>query len=510
MVRPPPSKLAPPLPRVRGWPPAPSTPPAQGLGKSIESVMRPVPPAALGPSLRSPPSSASAAVLDNLDPDLFPRGFEPGPGGFEPGPGGVLTPRPPSSGLPGARRPPRRASSEGPDSAGRDAPLSARDRATPRERPPLHVPPLTARERREPAEAAKQPRSSSHSRRTPREREGSRPTSAGARPEERPEARPMRGSSARHTSKDGGAPLGGYPEKSPARGEPRPRVASQSRTSRPPRSPPEQVASSPSPRSELSCELAEHSLSGSTCEPVMASPTAAALAIVAAEQASPDAAAGPSPGFLSLLEQMENDKKMWEEKMLSLMAGPSSRPGTAGSATAGAASRPGTASAPEVRAEELRAGADEEAQASSSPFVEDEEEGNVAESVPASPDIHSRTEDAASPSSSSSSSVAPEAEEEPGESLIAAALRAAGVEPSLEAVADFVRGGEKPAGQRRQSSSWAWSSKQWAAERLKRKKERCGSRSGAGTPLGAAAGNTPCGSSPASPEPPSRPSTAGL
>lgn len=203
------------------------------------------------------------------------------------------------------------------------------------------------------------------------------------------------------------------------------------------------------------------------------------LAILATDQAS-SSSTGPSPGFLSLLEQMENEKQMWEERPLGLIAGSASRPGTAGNAAA-AASRPGTASAPP-------AGATETQGADTLPCTDDVEEVVVADVAPLTSEAHDVLED-----------------EPDGESRIAAALRDMGVEPSVEAVAEFVRSGETPAGQSRPASSWASSSRLWAAQRMRRKKERRGPRSGAGTPVAAAAGNTPRGG--ASPEPP-RPSTA--
>jgi len=221
-----------------------------------------------------------------------------------------------------------------------------------------------------------------------------------------------------------------------------------------------------------------------------------ALALAASGSCMAAAPPGPSAGFLSLLEEMESERRMWEEKTMSLVAGVRSpgRPATAASAPVLPGSRPGTGSIAVAAAQGRAAAGD-------SPAAEAAQEEGVAQLADGLPvasfgALEGVNEDWRE-----------EAEEASGR--IAAALRAAGVEPSLEAMAELVRCSESPAGRNTLgTSTWASSSRMWAAQRMRQKKEHCGLRSGATTPVASAAGNTPCGSSNcALPLPRSRPST---
>jgi len=517
MVRPPPSKLGgpgagPALPRVRQWPraptapTAPTAPPASGKSKAIESTARSP---GLYPSPRGPPLPRASSAEPNESPFCGvphrPRSWEAG---------GSEVPRPPSVGpCCGARRPGRRAASEGLE--GRESPLSAREATMLRERPPVHVPPLTAREGRG-AAGPKQSRSHSHSRRTPRDRE--------ARPEER-EARPGPGPGGYPAKETGGdewaKSRAAYPPipRSSTSQSPPPHHAAKAEAApgqlRPPPSPARNSGGSPrtlpssgmrqSMEAEAELGVAQASPSSSLDIPSLASQGA---------QRSASSPSGPSAGLEAMLAEMEREREMWDAKRLNLLSVTSpSRPGTASASTAPCpTSRPSSALAasqswgtsapsPQHPVEALGTPATGLPSAEDALAGESSEEG-VADSAPgsrtASPLEQAvvETEECAEGSAG---------EDEDGDGRIAAALRAVGVVPSPTAMASLVRHSDAaPA-----NSRWISSSRQWAAQQLRRKKERCGLRSGATTPAGSAAGNTPCGSSCASPVPLSRPATAG-
>eukprot|EP00930_Biecheleria_cincta_P072127 TRINITY_DN59573_c0_g1_i1.p1 TRINITY_DN59573_c0_g1~~TRINITY_DN59573_c0_g1_i1.p1 ORF type:complete len:472 (+),score=87.25 TRINITY_DN59573_c0_g1_i1:36-1451(+) len=171
---------------------------------------------------------------------------------------------------------------------------------------------------------------------------------------------------------------------------------------------------------------------------------------------------GASP-FRSILEEMEREREMWNDKTISLMSG--SRPGTA------SGSRPAS-SAGHQAAEAGKQAAEAASQ--------DSREAHAPE-----PEATLAPEDA-----------------DLGESLIAQALWKAGMDPSVVAVSDLepqnleqiddrsVEADSRPSSRR---ESWQASSQNWAAERARRKKERlaAGLRSGAGTPCGSTGSLTP-------------------
>jgi len=189
--------------------------------------------------------------------------------------------------------------------------------------------------------------------------------------------------------------------------------------------------------------------------------------------------------FRNILDAIERQRDMWNDRTSSLMSG--SRPGTAASGT-----RPASSSGNQVA----------EAASQEPPEVASETLAPAASAL---------EED--SPGAEAPEPEAAPAAEDPdlGESLIAEALRKAGMDPSVVAVSDLekIQSSEKSAeahdsgtlepvaeADSRPSShrgSWQASSQNWAAERARKKRERlaAGLRSGAGTPCGSTGRLTP-------------------
>jgi len=185
--------------------------------------------------------------------------------------------------------------------------------------------------------------------------------------------------------------------------------------------------------------------------------SAGALSL-ASSQAGPEGASS----FQSIMDEIERDREMWTLKSTALRN--ESRPGTA--------SRPGTSSQP-VKCDQT------EAQLEGSELP-DEEEGKAPAELPkevsfAEPKVEITEEVKAL-----------ELEVDLGESLIATAMRNAGLDPESIAISELVVEQEEATPQEdaipeEGTARWQMSSKNWAAERARRKKERC---SGAGTPCG--------------------------
>eukprot|EP00404_Azadinium_spinosum_P000680 CAMPEP_0180419138 /NCGR_PEP_ID=MMETSP1036_2-20121128/1932_1 /TAXON_ID=632150 /ORGANISM="Azadinium spinosum, Strain 3D9" /LENGTH=533 /DNA_ID=CAMNT_0022424265 /DNA_START=125 /DNA_END=1725 /DNA_ORIENTATION=+ len=248
----------------------------------------------------------------------------------------------------------------------------------------------------------------------------------------------------------------------------------------------------------------------------------------AAAAASPS---GGSAGCSSMLEEMEREKAMWEAKTQRLLGAAASRPSTSGGELGlrrtSLLPRPDPWMGAEaafqdwLKAEEAKEGDSQpSASAPSTPGGSREGRSRSARAPSTSP---APASDGAGDEPGSSGrrlgkvepielpaddveAIGPQEAEEAEDGRIAEALRAAGVTaPSPKAVALLVRGNSAPGRGLGDvdAPEWASSSRRWAAQRLRRKKEKCGLRSGAGTPVSSAGRS--CAATPLPPEQPDPP-----
>lgn len=184
----------------------------------------------------------------------------------------------------------------------------------------------------------------------------------------------------------------------------------------------------------------------------LAPPAPAALAVPAA----PAGAAASPPAGRSELEAMECEREMWEARTQALLGTASlCRPATPPTGN-GAGQRASRASA-------------------SASGLDDSKSGESGDSGGKLRGLESRPVEAALALTLTES---PSAQD----GRIAVALRAAGVVPSPEMLANLTWQTTEDTRRRPSSaSSWALHSREWASQQLRRRKERC-SRSGAGTP----------------------------
>jgi len=185
--------------------------------------------------------------------------------------------------------------------------------------------------------------------------------------------------------------------------------------------------------------------------------SAGALSL-ASSQAGPEGASS----FQSIMDELERDREMWTSKTTALRN--ESRPGTA--------SRPGTGSQP-AKCDQT------EAQLEGSELPNEEQRAAEGKAPSELPKEVSFAEPKVEITEASSDEVkALELEVDLGESLIAAAMRNAGLDPESIAISELMVEPEE-ATPEEGTARWQMSSKNWAAERARRKKERC---NGAGTP----------------------------
>jgi len=232
-----------------------------------------------------------------------------------------------------------------------------------------------------------------------------------------------------------------------------------------------------------------------------------------------------------MLEEMEREKAMWEAKTQRLLGAAASRPSTSGGELGlrrtSLLPRPDPWMGAEaafqdwLKAEEAKEGDSQpSASAPSTPGGSREGRSRSARAPSTSP---APASDGAGDEPGSSGrrlgkvepielpaddveAIGPQEAEEAEDGRIAEALRAAGVTaPSPKAVALLVRGNSAPGRGLGDvdAPEWASSSRRWAAQRLRRKKEKCGLRSGAGTPVSSAGRS--CAATPLPPEQPDPP-----
>jgi len=492
--------LRPPVPHGRGWPRAPAAPvPAQAMGKSIESVLRPPPAPRSSVVPYRPDIRCPCGTLETLPGECWK------PISWEPDEACALAPRPPSGRMSRVRRPRRRAASEGLDGARGDSPPSTQER-TPRQHPLTPIVPRTPASESLDSTRGSSPRSVREWTAT---REGSmgRVLPLTARECRDSRRTPIRAhsNSARRASRETVAD--GNPE--------RRQVASRNTAESLGLRPATSSSCAPSQRQPLSQDLGTSSSSQSELHEAVTRPWTSEVVSLGAAATASRAPTGPSAGFLALLEEMQSETKMWEEKTLGLLSGTDERPSGMDERPRAIESRPSAIRGPlstavghsenrncqkdmvdttsSVRPGEVPVTT---CFAAATSFVDDALEAALASSEMrsgswAEPEGHS-------PSLQSEEEAEPDPRDSGG-SRIAAALRAMGMEPSHEAIVELVKCDEDGRGEAETGCSaparWANSPQRWAAERARRKKERCGLRSGAGTPVSAALGKTPCSSS---------------
>eukprot|EP00931_Biecheleriopsis_adriatica_P022924 TRINITY_DN14601_c0_g1_i2.p1 TRINITY_DN14601_c0_g1~~TRINITY_DN14601_c0_g1_i2.p1 ORF type:complete len:502 (+),score=73.49 TRINITY_DN14601_c0_g1_i2:23-1528(+) len=449
-------------PRGVQGPAPPSAPyPNMATGKGIESSLR----RSDCPSPRRPPASprhGAGAAYPEESRELAPPVA----------PGTVLTPRPPSDGVArrkvGASR--REKSSDSFASSGKPTGTML---------PPV---PLTARERsvRSPEESLGGSGSSSFSARQRSDRSGSQRTRTSAQAPQKAPSSARRENSERRKEQEmsqncePASPDSTWSARPGQRSTPNGRESPSSAGERS-----ESVGHAPQRRKASDFFLANFedgmlSLNGPD--------------ISESKEASNEGE--PASSFQSIMEQMERDRELYEEKTIALATG-GSRPGTStASASTAAVSMPSTADVAPP-AQDLE------------PLEPPEAQGDLSEAAQLPVDDSL----APQPTQGSIGEVAQVSEsplaDEPdmGESLIAAALREAGFNPDSVAVSDLMGLEESPleteespletVSEVKEGGRWQKSSKSWAAERAKRKKERYGLRSGAATPCSSAGRATP-------------------
>eukprot|EP00933_Yihiella_yeosuensis_P056442 TRINITY_DN5562_c2_g2_i1.p1 TRINITY_DN5562_c2_g2~~TRINITY_DN5562_c2_g2_i1.p1 ORF type:complete len:525 (-),score=96.11 TRINITY_DN5562_c2_g2_i1:153-1727(-) len=214
----------------------------------------------------------------------------------------------------------------------------------------------------------------------------------------------------------------------------------------------------------------------------------------------PAVESGSSSSFQNIMQEMSKDRELWDSKVLRLVS--SSRPGTAeGPRPTSSSSRPSSS------VDESRSGDDSRAVGAAAELL------ILAEEAMAEEKSEMKDQDAGSGDVSTDAGSgdmgADVLELDPGESLIAVALRSAGIDPETADVSDLMIEGEEPAEsiafgmpslpehipsasstRSGDSSKWAASAKSWAAARVRRKKEisEQKSRSNTGTPTSCTAG----------------------
>lgn len=214
------------------------------------------------------------------------------------------------------------------------------------------------------------------------------------------------------------------------------------------------------------------------------------LAPGAAEGTTTEQKSSPRNGKPSLLEEMERERMMWESKTIAL-CGSSSRPSTANaSAFAGSTTAPCTpgSAAPSTGVVRASSSVFEPQQIHEERAAEEAVDGGLASRPDEmeSASTQNKVEDIENGQTSGGPPALIQDDADEGPGLIAAALLAAGLDNCDIEPVDAPTAGDLAGADVMPSTPSKWSSaaKTWAAERLRKKKDRGGLRSGAATPCG--------------------------